>query len=92
MSQHNGQTSSQSDTHSNEIQWSTLGQQNKRSKIELKPFEITKIRISDELNILLNTALQLKNHYCGTDQQPPLHLPEKSQIARTAFLSYLFET
>ena len=43
-----------------------------------------------DLNILLNTAKQLKYHYFAVEKQPLLSLPEKaSQVSRTAFLSYL---
>ena len=77
MSHHNWQTSSQSDTYFAETQLSTLRQQNKRLIIDMKQFEITKVRNSDELNLLLNTALQLKNHYCSIKQQP-FFLTEKA--------------
>ena len=46
----------------------------------------------DELNLLLNTARQVKYHYFAVEQQPPLSLPDKaSQVSRIAFLSYLIE-
>ena len=55
--------------------------------------DITRTHIDrHELNILLNTAKLLKNHYFAAEQQPLLSSPEKaSRVSRTAFLFYLVE-
>ena len=51
-----------------------------------------KFQNADMLNLLRNTALQLKNYFFSIEQQPLFPLPEKtSQIARISFLSYLIE-
>ena len=79
-------------TNSDELQLAVLTQQNKRLIHEILPFEVKHYQHQDELNILLNTAKQLKYHYFAIEQQPHLSLPEKaSQVSRTAFLSYLIE-
>ena len=47
-------------THSDELQLAVLTQQNKRLTREILPFEVKHYQHQDELNILLNTAIQLK--------------------------------
>ena len=88
MDQHTEQSSSNYQTHSEELQLGVLTQQNRRLLPEISPFEVRHYQHQDELNILLNTAEQLKTHYFALEQQPFLSLPEKaSQVSRTAFLS-----
>ena len=88
---HIHQPSSHVPTHSDELQLAVLTKQNKRLTREILPFEVKLYQHQDELNILLNTAKQLKNHYYEIEQ-PHLSLTEKaSQISRTAFLSYSVE-
>ena len=92
MDHHIDQPSSHVPTHSDQLQLAVLTQQNKRLIHEILPFEVKHYQHQDELNILLNTAKQLKYHYFAIEQQPHLSLPEKaSQVSRTAFLSYLIE-
>ena len=92
MDHHIDQPSSHVPTQSDELQLAVLTQQNKRLIHEILPFEVKHYQHQDELNILLNTAKQLKYHYFAIKQQPHLSLPEKaSQVSRTAFLSYLIE-
>ena len=92
MDHHIDQPSSHVPTHSEELQLAVLTQQNRRLRREILPFEVEHYQHQDELNILLNTAKQLKNHYFAVEQQPRLSLPEKaSQVSRTDFLSYLVE-
>ena len=92
MDHHIDQPSSHVPTHSDELQLAVLTQQNKRLTREILPFEVKHYKHQDELNILLNTAKQLKYHYFAVEQQLHLSLPEKaSQVSRTAFLSYLVE-
>ena len=89
---HIDQSSSHVPTHSDELQLAVLTQQNKRLTREILPFKVKHYQHQEELNILLNTAKQLKSHYFAIEQQPQLSLPEKaSQVSRTAFLSYLVE-
>ena len=79
-------------THADELQLAVLKQQNTRLTQENLPFKVKHYQNQDELNILLNTAKQLKYHYFAVEQQPRLYLPEKaSQVSRTAFISYLVE-
>ena len=86
------QPSSHLPTISDEIQQAVLTQQNKRLTREILPFEVKHYQHPDELNILLNTTKQLKDHYFAVEQQPHLSLREKaSQVSWTAFLSYLVE-
>ena len=47
-------------THSDELQLAVLTQQNKRLAREILPFEVKHYQQQDDLNILLNTAKQLK--------------------------------
>ena len=58
MSNHNGQTSSQSDKNSDETQLSFLRQQNIRLITDIKQFGITRYRNTDDFNSTLNTATQ----------------------------------
>ena len=75
-----------------DLQLAVLTQQNKRLTSETLSLEVKHYQHQDELNILLNTAKQLKYHCFAVEQQPYLSLPEKaSQVSRTAFLSYLVE-
>ena len=91
MDHHIDQPSSHVPTHSDELQLAVLTQQKKRLTREILPFEVRHYQ-HQELNILLNTAKQLKYHYFAIEQQPHITLPEKaSQVSRTAFLSYLVE-
>ena len=86
-------TSSQSDSHSDDLQSAVLEQQNKHLLNDFKPFEITRFRSADKIHLLLNTALHLEQHYFGTDQQTLLSLPEKApQVSRISFfhISYRF--
>ena len=89
------QPSSHVQTHSDELQLAGPTRQNKRLLREILPFEVKLSRHQVELNILLNTAKQLKCNRFAVEQQPLLSLlslPEKpSQVSRTAFLSYLVE-
>ena len=86
------QPSSNVPTHSDELQLAVLIQQNKCLTRENLPLEVKHYQHQDELNILLNTAKQLKYHNCAAEQQPLLSTPVKaSRVSRTAFLSYLVE-
>ena len=88
MNHHTDQPSSNIPTHSNELQLAVLTQQNRRLLHEILPFKVKHYQHQDELNILLNTATQLKYHYSAVEQQTHLSLPEKaSQVSRTFFLS-----
>ena len=92
MDQHTDQSSFNLPTHSDELQLAVLKQQNMRLTQEILPFTVKLYQHQDELDMLLNTAKQLKYHYFAVEQQPHLYLPEKaSQVSRTAFLSYLVE-
>ena len=92
MDHHIDQPSAHVPTHLDELKLAVLTQQNKRLTREILPFEVKHYQHQDELNILLNTAKQLKYHYFAVKQQPRLSLPEKaSQVSPTAFLSYLVE-
>ena len=92
MDHHVDQPSSHVPTHSDQLQLAFLTRQNKRLISEILPFEVKHYRHQDELNILLNTAKQLKFHYFALEKQPIHSLSEKaSQVSRTAFLSYLVE-
>ena len=92
MDLHTDQPSSNIPTHSDELQLAVLTQQNKRLTREILRFEVKYYQHQDVLNILLNTAKQLKYHYFAVEQQHHLSLSEKaSQVSRTAFLSYLVE-
>ena len=62
--------------HSDELQLAVLTQQNNRLTREIQPFEVKHYQHQDELNILLNTAKQLKYHYFAVEQQPHLSLPD----------------
>ena len=82
MGHHIDQPSSHLPTHSDELQLVVLTQQNKRLTREILPFEVKHYQHQDELNILLNTAKQLKYNYFAREQQPHLSLPEKaSQVS-----------
>ena len=88
MDNHIDQPFSHVPTHLGELQLAVLTQQNKRLIREILPFEINHYQHQDELNILFNTAKQLKYQYFAIEQQHHLSLPEKaSQFSRTAFLS-----
>ena len=90
MDHHVDQPSSHVPTHSEQL--AVLTWQNKRLISEILPYEVKHYRHQDELNILLNTAKQLKFHYFAVEKQPNHSLSEKaSQVSRTAFLSYLVE-
>ena len=80
------------DTYSDSNQMSTQRQENDYLIQEIKPFEITEIHIVAQLKILPSTTLWLKTHCFNQDQQHFHSLPKNaSQIARTAFLSFLIE-
>ena len=92
MDHHIDQPSSLVPTQLDELQLAVLAQQNKRLTREFLPFEVKHYQQQNELNILLNTAKQLKYHYFAIEKQPHLFLPEKaSQVSLTAFVSYLVE-
>ena len=92
MNHHTGQTSSNLDKQSDELQIAVLTQQNKRLAREILPFEVKHYQHQDELKILLNISKQLKYHYFAVEQQLFFSVPKKaSQISRNAFLSYLIE-
>ena len=92
MDHHTDQPSSDIPTDSDELQLASLTQQNRRLIHEILPFEVKHYQHHNELNILLNTAKQLKFHYFAVEQQPHLSLPETaSPVSRTAFLLYLVE-
>ena len=92
MDHHIDQPSSHDPTHSDKLQIAVLTQQNRRLTHEILPFEIKHYQHQDELNMLLNTAKQLKYHYFAIEQQPHLSLPDNaSHVSPTAFLSYLVE-
>ena len=61
------QPSSKLPSHSHGLQLAVLTQQNKRLTREILPFEVKHYQRQDELNILLNTAKQLKYHYFAAD-------------------------
>ena len=89
MSRHTGQTSSQSDAHSDELQLAVLTQQNKCQIRNTKSLEVTHYQNLDELKQLLITAQQFKHHYFKIEQQPLPLLPKKaSLVSRKAFRSY----
>ena len=69
MSRHTGQKSSKSDTYSKDLQLAVPTQQ-KRPIHEILPFQIAQYQHQDELNLLLNTAKQLKYPYFAVEQQP----------------------
>ena len=76
------QPSSNVPTHLDELQLAVLTPDNKRLTRENLPFEVKYYRHQDDLNILLNTAKQLKYHSFAIEQQPPLSLPENaSQVS-----------
>ena len=92
MVHHLDQPLSNIPTHSVELQLAVLTQQNKRLQEDILPFEIKYDQHQDELNILLNTAKQLKYHYYASEQQPLFSFLEKaSQVSRTTFLAYIVE-
>ena len=92
MDQYTDQSSSNLQTHSDELQAAVLTQQNSLLSKEILPFTVKHYQHQDALNMLLKTAKQLKYHYFAVEQQPHLHLPKTaSQVSRTAFLSYLIE-
>ena len=62
MNHYTGQTSSNTDTHSDEIQIAVLTQQNKRLQRDILPFEFRQYQHQHELNLFLNVAKQLKYH------------------------------
>ena len=62
ISSNTGQTSSQLDAHSNELQSPVLTQQNKRFTPDIKTIGVTQFYNSVELNLLINTEQQLKHH------------------------------
>ena len=70
MDHHTDQPSSNIPTHSHELQLATLTQQNRRLTREILHFKVKQYHLQDELNILLNTAEQLKYHYFAVEQQP----------------------
>ena len=88
MSQHNGQASSTCCTYQDRKQLFVLRQQNKRSTIDIKPIEITQLWNTDELILLLNTALPLKNPFFSIEQQPLFLLTNRTlQITQTTFFN-----
>ena len=72
MDHHIDQHSSHVPTHSDELQLVVLTQQNRRLTREILPFEFKHYQHQGELNILLNTAKQLKSLYFAVEQQPHL--------------------
>ena len=46
----------------------------------LEPFEIVKFHNADELNLLLNFALQLKSHYFNKKQNNPFSQNHKKPL------------
>ena len=89
MDRHVDQPSSNVPTHPDELQLAVLKQQNKHLKRDILPFEVKHYQYQDEINVLLNTAKQLKYHYFAVEQQPLLSLPEKaSQVSRIAFFIF----
>ena len=92
MNHYTGQTSSNTETHSDELQLAVLSQQNKRLQHDILPFEAKHYQDQDELNLLLNVAKQLKYHCFAAEQRPFFSLQDKaSQVSRTAILSYLIK-
>ena len=86
MDHHIAQPSSHVPTHFNKPQLAVLTQQNKHLTRKILSFEVKHYQHQDELNILYNTAKQLKYHYFAIEQQPHLFLSERaSQVSRTAF-------
>ena len=69
MDHHVDQTCSNVPTHSHKLQLGAFTQQNKRLTREILSFEVKHYQHQDELNILLNTAKQLKYHYSAAEQQ-----------------------
>ena len=67
MDHHVDQPSSNVPTHSDELQLAVLKQQQKRLTSKFLHFEVKHYQHQDELNILLNTAKQLKYHYFAVD-------------------------
>ena len=70
MSRQASLLSSKSDTHSGELKLAIFAQQNKRILRDNKPFQISHYQKQDDLNILLNTAQSLKQHYFRVKLQP----------------------
>ena len=92
MNNYTGQTSSNTETHSDKLQLAVLTQQNKRLQHDILPFEATHYQYQDKLNLHPNVSTQLKYHYFAAEQRPVFSLPDKaSQFSRTAFLSCLIE-
>ena len=60
---------------------------------EIPTFRVNTLSIQDEINLLLNTAKQLRYHYFGVEQQQTLLslLDSSSQVSGTNLLSYLIE-
>ena len=72
MNHHTGQTSSNLDTHSGELQ-SVLTQQNKRLTRENLAFEVKNYQHQDDLNILLNKAKTTQiSLFCSRATASPL--------------------
>ena len=92
MDQYTDQSSSNLPMHLGELQLAVLKQNKTCLLKEVVPSKVKNYQHQDELNMLLNTAKQLKYHYFAAEQQPHLNLQERaSQVSRTAFLSYLVE-
>ena len=89
MSPHTGQTSSNSESHSDELQSAVLAQQNKFVIREVLPFQIKHYQHQVELNLLLNTAKQLKNQFFAVEQKPLLSLPDKSSQVSFNYFSFI---
>ena len=94
MNHHTGQTSSNLNAHSDELQLAVLTQQNKRLTREILPFELKHYYHQDELNLLLNIAKQLRYHSFA----PPKRDTASSVFTRESitnfancFFSYLIE-
>ena len=66
MNHHIGPTSSNKDTHSDELKLTVLTQQNKRLLREILAFEINYYQ-QQMNNLLLNTAKQLKYDSCAVE-------------------------
>ena len=75
MNHHIGQTSSNTDIHSDKLQLAVLTQQNKRLLRDILPFEVKHYRHQEELILLPNTAKQFKYHFFAVEQEPLLSSP-----------------
>ena len=88
MNRHTGQTSPQSDTHSDELQLAIIKQQNRCLKPDMKPFKITKFQNADELNLLLSTTA--KNSLFSHTRTASSFSSRKGCISLSISLSFIF--